>query len=285
MSSFIEQLAVYGINPKHHRGQNFLVDKNILHKIVEAADIKKNDTIVEIGAGLGTLTVELAKKAKKVFAVEIDKDLIPLLERNTADYSNIEIIKDNALEVPLSRYAKKDGGYKVVANIPYHITSRLIRLLLEGCPKPSSLLLLIQKEVAQRIIAKAPHSSLLSLSVQYYANPRVLFSVSRNSFSPRPKVESAVAAFELFPTSTLPNQKEQEMFFYLIKAGFRAKRKLLINNLSSGLDISSTTIREIFLKLHIPEKARAQELSLEQWEHLSKEILRLSSPRSRGSSR
>ncbi|MDO8571426.1 MAG: 16S rRNA (adenine(1518)-N(6)/adenine(1519)-N(6))-dimethyltransferase RsmA [bacterium] len=269
MPSISWQLLEHGVNPKHHRGQNFLIDKNILHKIVDAADIKKTDVIVEIGAGLGTLTCELAKKAKKVFAVEIDKDLLPLLKENTAAYRNVTIIKDDALEVSLSRYGKKDGSYKVVANIPYHITSRLIRLFLEEHPKPSSLVLLIQKEVAQRIGAKPPHSSLLSLSVQYYAEPRILFSVSRNCFSPKPNVESAVIRLDVIPSSHLPKQTEQDAFFRLIKAGFAAKRKFLANNLASGLDISPVTIREAFLTLHISEKARAQELSLEQWKLLS----------------
>lgn len=258
-----------GIIPKHHRGQNFLVDKNILKKIIDAADIQPSDIIVEIGAGLGNLTVELAKSAQKVVAVEIDKDLLPLLQKNTAEYPNVEIIKDNVLDLPLSRYASHDGGYKVVANIPYHITSRLIRLFLEERPKPSSLLLLVQKEVAQRIVAQAPDSSILSLSVQYYARPRILFPVSRNCFFPKPKVESSVMRLDVFPVQELPSKKEQEAFFKLIKAGFHAKRKLLSSNLSPELRITSQKIQAIFHVIGLQRTARPQELSLEDWKKLT----------------
>lgn len=178
--------------PKHHRGQNFLTDRNVLNNIVQRAHVGLTDTVVEIGAGTGNLTELLARKAGRVIAIEIDRDLIPVLEKRCSAYPNVEIVKDDARAFDPESYELQPGGYCVVANIPYNITSMIIRKFLEETPRPSRMVLLIQKEVAERICAHPPHMSIMALSVQYFATPKILFPVSRNCFTPRPAVDSAV---------------------------------------------------------------------------------------------
>ena len=265
---------------KKHRGQNFLTDKNILKKIIEHACIKRTDTVVEIGAGTGNLTELLAQKAKRVIAIEIDRDLIPLLQERCAPYDNVEIVKDDARAFNPKRYTLNPKRYLVVANIPYNITSFIIRKFLEEDPQPARLLLLIQKEVAQRICAKPPHMSMLALSVQYFALPKILFPVSRNSFSPKPAVDSAVIEIVLRP-SVIPSEVrspdgalnvEQDSFFRAITAGFSSKRKLLSSNLAKSYALPREKILELFTDAEINPTARAQELSLEQWMLLTEKI-------------
>ncbi|MBI2644847.1 ribosomal RNA small subunit methyltransferase A [Candidatus Uhrbacteria bacterium] len=199
MPTPMQFLRESGVRPLHRRGQNFLIDTNIIRKIVEAAGIKKTDTIVEIGSGSGELTAELAVRAKKVVAVEIDAHLFWILDsrfrgndKGGDENDNITLLKDDIRAIPNTIFGKKDGAYRVIANIPYHITSQIIRKFLENTPRPKELILLMQKEVAQRIAASPPQMSLLAVSVQYYAEARILFPVSRNSFFPKPNVDSAV---------------------------------------------------------------------------------------------
>ncbi len=255
------QLSEYHIHPKRYRGQNFLIDKNILRKIIDAAAVQRQETIVEIGAGTGILTQELAVKAKKVFALELDKDLIPLLRNNAGRYPNVEIIQDNALDVPLACYGRQDGDYTVVANIPYNVTSRLIRMFLEGHPRPRRMVLLVQRDVANRMRACAPDMNLLALSVQYYADVRLLFAVSRHCFFPKPKVESAVV--EIIPKAQ--HVLQEKNFFTLIGAAFKGKRKKLTGTLSEVLHIPKKDIEAVLVRLGLSPSARPQELSIEQW--------------------
>jgi len=257
-------LEKYHIKPSLALGQNFLIDQNILKKIITAADIKKDDVILEVGPGIGQLTQELAKTAKKVVAVEKDKKMIQILKETLSEYANIEIIAEDILKFPLQM-----PSYKVVANIPYYLTSRLIRKLLESGAQPSVMVLMIQKEVAQRILATPPDMNLLALSVQYYADPKIISSVSRNCFLPKPNVDSAIIAI----TPKIKVSKESSgLFFQLARAGFSQKRKQLANNLANVLDIKKEIIEHILLNNNISPKQRAETLSVEDWEKIVKEI-------------
>jgi len=269
------------IRAKRHRGQHFLFDKNILQKIVAAAHISPVDTVVEIGAGTGNLTELLARHAQRVVAVEIDKDLLPIL-RGRMDrirdvgtaraISLVEIIADDARAVANARFGDQDGDYLVVANIPYNITSLLIRKFLEEYPRPSRCILLIQKEVAQRICARPPDMNILALSVQLFADPKILFPVSRNSFSPKPNVDSAVIELVVKRPDHSNKQKDNRAIMRLITAGFSSKRKLLASNLSNTLNISKDDVFRAFEAGNIPRQARAQELSLDQWTILEQRV-------------
>jgi len=249
---------------KRHRGQHLLTDRNVLNKIVERAKIQLTDTVVEIGAGTGNLTELLARKAYRVIAIEIDKDLVPLLTRACTPYPTVEIIKDDARTFNPSAYYLAPNAYLVVANIPYNITSVIIRKFLENSMQPSRMVLLIQKEVAERICARPPNMSILALSVQYFATPKILFPVSRNSFMPRPNVDSAVIEIVVRGAKT-QDPLFDTIFFKLVTTGFSQKRKLLVSNLSGGLGVPKEKILEAFATAHIDVTARAQELDLDQW--------------------
>ncbi len=261
-------------------GQHFLADEKVLKNIIEAADLNKNDAVIEIGPGLGTLTHELALKCRKVIAIEKDKKMVELLRKNLERFKNVEIIEGDILErVPVSL---KEAGtlnslnsYKVVANIPYYITSPIIKLFLESSVKPELMVLLVQKEVAERICACPGKMSVLALSVQIYSQPELINLVSKNSFWPAPKVDSAILKISNIKTSaevrkSLGFKKASEKdLFRIIKIGFSSKRKKLANNLSSGLNLRKEEISKIFEKLGINENSRAQELSLKKWGDLT----------------
>lgn len=233
-------------------GQNLLTDKNIINKIVNSIDINKDDIVLEIGPGLGAITLELSLKAKKVICIEKDKEMIEKLKEKVGD--NVEIINADALDFIKSINLKK---YKVVANIPYYITSSIIQGLLESTNQPSDIYLMIQKEVARRICAKPGSMSVLAISVQYYADPKILFNVSRNSFYPAPKVDSA------FIQIKTKGVKKNEEFFKLVKKGFSHPRKKLANNLEEKEIVESWLEKN---KLKVGE--RAENLSTSQWEDL-----------------
>ena len=273
--SLKQKIFEYGVEPKRRRGQNFLIDENILKKIVSVAGITKKDTVVEIGAGLGFLTNLLSQVAKKVFAIELDKELFEILKKEVSDKKNIICIQDDAREVPLSTFGKKNGSYRVVANIPYNITSQIIQKFLEGTPHPSDMILLIQKEVAERICAQPPDMSILACAVQYFAKPKILFDVSRFCFYPQPNVDSTVLritvqGIELTGSRVKPGMTKADSahFFRCIHAGFAQKRKFLISNLQKGLHISRKELERVFGHLGIPLTIRAQELSVDQWKEL-----------------
>lgn len=257
--------------PKRHRGQNFLIDRNVLKKIVAAAAIKPSEIVVEIGAGKGVLTQELAAKARRVIAVELDKELIQPLRESISAYPNVEIIQDDCLNIPNTRYGSRDGEYAVIANIPYNITSRIIRKFLEEHPCPSRMILLVQREVAQRMRASPPDMNLLALSVQYYAQVEVLFSVSRNCFSPKPAVTSALV--RIVPKSKRLPLAEEQRFFALISATFKGKRKRLIGTFAAHAGISKMKAEDILVGAGLSPNVRPQELSLEQWLGIAAQLL------------
>ncbi len=212
-------------------GQNFLFDKNLLNKIVSSSGVSKKDTVVEIGPGLGTLTKVLAEKSKKVIAIEFDKKLISQLKENVADLKNVEIVNMDALKFP---YENIKGKFSVVANIPYNITTPIIFNLLEHKAKIKSMTLLMQKEVALRIVAKAGTKTygVLSLSSQLYTTPSLKFTVSKKAFSPPPKIDSAVVHFQVSSKPTLP-MNDPVLFLDIVKTAFGQRRKTIRNSLKS----------------------------------------------------
>ena len=257
-------------SPKPNKllGQHFLRDQNVLTKIIAAADLTKNDSVLEVGPGLGVLTRELAKCAGQVLAVEKDKTLAGILIDQLANekINNVKIIEDDILEFLKTKSDQLPADYKVVANIPYYLTSHLIRLLLESTNPPRDIVLLIQKEVAKRICAKPPEMSLLAVSVQFYATAKIVASVSRKSFRPEPKVDSAVIKMT-------PHQKyrdaEMSKYFALVHAGFSHPRKQLLGNLSKELSIEKEKINLALAKAGIKNSQRAETLTIEDWRKLS----------------
>lgn len=259
-------LKRYGLRANKSLGQNFLQDPFALESIVNAAEIKPTDTVLEIGPGLGSLTRYLAVYAKQVVAVELDPKLIPPLEAVLTPHRNVQVINGDILELSPDELVE-DEEYLVVANIPYYITSAVIRHLLESENKPRRVVLTIQKEVAQRICAKPGDMSLLALSVQVYGEPRIAAKIPAGAFFPAPNVDSAVLCVDIYPNPQI-RPELLEAFFKLIKAGFSQKRKTLRNSLSAGLHISPTNAADLLTRAGIDPQRRAETLSIPEWERL-----------------
>jgi 16S rRNA (adenine1518-N6/adenine1519-N6)-dimethyltransferase len=255
-------LSAYGFRAKKSLGQHFLIDEAALEGIVDAANLSLNDNVLEIGPGLGVLTERLVKKAGKVLAVEFDEKMIEVL-KNTVPSPNLQIENEHVLKFNLSKLPK---NYKVVANLPYYITSPIIRNFLETKSKPQVMVLLIQKEVAQRIVAKPGNLSVLGVAVQFYGKPEIMGIVPKASFWPPPKVDSAIIKIEVYdePLFRVDNKK----FFRIVKAGFGEKRKQLVNSLSGGLQLPKEDIITYLNLAKLKASARAEELSLEDWNNL-----------------
>jgi len=255
------------INPARSKGQNFLINEDIYKKIIESAKIDKNDLVLEVGPGLGFLTRGLAKEAKRVIAVELDDKLAELLKKNLAEdqINNVEIINKDIIEVLQKTEIEDQKISKIVANLPYNISSIFLRSIFELKNKPESLTLMLQREVAERIIAKPGKMSLLAVSIQLYAKGDIITSVSGSDFWPAPEVESAVIHLELKRGSTNVDEKK---FFRLVKSGFLAKRKMLKNNLAGAYAISQEESEERLVRAGFSSKIRAQELSVEDWKKL-----------------
>lgn len=263
-------LKKYGLRPHKGLGQNFLQDPFALEKIVSAAEIRPEDTVLEIGPGLGSLTRYLAASAKEVIAVELDQHLLPPLKAVLAPYPNVRLIQGDILELsPAELVPQQD--YLVAANIPYYITSAVIRHLLESNPRPRRIVFTIQKEVARRICEKPGDMSLLALSVQVYGRPHIAAYIPAGAFFPAPNVDSAVLVIDIYPAPLIPEQF-LESFFKLIKAGFSQKRKTLRNSLSSGLSISPASAVDLLEGAGIDPQRRAETLSIEEWQRLAEKI-------------
>lgn len=259
-------LKQHGLRANKKLGQNFLQDPFALEAIALAAEIKSTDTILEIGPGLGSLTRYLAESAKQVVTVEIDKKMIPALQNVTSSYQNINIVHGDILELSPEELIQTPN-YIVVANIPYYITSAIIRHLLENKHKPRRIVLTIQKEVASRICAEPGDMSLLALSVQIYGKPRIAKRIPAGAFFPAPKVDSAVLTIDIYPTPQI-SPELLNTFFKLIKAGFSQKRKTLRNSLSSGLHISPQIAEKLLKSANIDARRRAETLSIDEWQTL-----------------
>ena len=252
-------------SPNKNLGQHWLRDREILASIADSADLTKQDTVLEIGPGLGTLTSVLLAKSKKVVAVEFDKDLARKLP-NQFPGKNLEVVSGDILSFDLS---KLPGGYKVVANIPYYITNKIIQLFLTSKNKPSLIVLLIQKEVAERLVANPGKMSILAVSAQLFAEVSLGEVVKAEMFLPPPKVDSQVVILKPHTKSLFENLDEK-LFFRIVKAGFSAKRKKLRSSLSGGLGISKNQTEELLERAKISPEVRAEALSLDDWASLTK---------------
>lgn len=256
-------------------GQNFLIDSNVLENIVEAAGITKDDFVLEIGPGIGTMTQYLCESARQVLAVEIDKMLIPILEDTLSEYDNVEVINQDVLKVDIkSLVEEKNNGrpIKVVANLPYYITTPIIMGLFESKVPIESITIMVQKEVADRM-QTGPGSKdygALSLAVQYYADAKVMLNVSATCFMPRPNVDSAVIKLTRHQESPV-EVKDESLMFKIIRASFNQRRKTLVNGLknSSELDFSKEEITEAIKSIGKEENIRGEKLTLEEFAKLS----------------
>jgi 16S rRNA (adenine1518-N6/adenine1519-N6)-dimethyltransferase len=272
-------LRQWELTPHKELGQNFLVDQRVLGQILAAAEISTADTVLEIGPGLGTLTQALAEQARRVVAVELDRQLVAILHERLQAFPNVQVVEGDILALDISELVAEEQAsspargsasdpaepaYKVVANIPYNITSAVLRHLLEARTRPQLIVLMVQKEVAQRITAKPGDMSLLSVSVQFYGQPRLIHRVPARAFYPVPKVDSAIIRID--PHPQLPIQSaEVEPFFAVVRAGFGQRRKQLRNSLSHGLGSSVERIAGALAQAGVDGERRAQTLSIGEW--------------------
>lgn len=274
-----EIINKYGFAFQKKFGQNFLIDSNILENIVSAAGITKDDFVLEIGPGIGTMTQYLCEAAKQVVAVEIDKMLIPILQDTLSEYDNVEVINEDVLKVDIKSLAEeKNGGrpIKVVANLPYYITTPIIMGLFESKVPIDSITIMVQKEVADRM-QTGPGSKdygALSLAVQYYADAKVVLNVSANCFMPRPNVDSAVIKLTRH-TQQIVSVADEGLMFRIIRASFNQRRKTLVNGLknSSELDFTKEQITNAIKAIGKDENIRGEKLTLEEFAMLSNALM------------
>ena len=271
----IEVLQKYNFNFQKKFGQNFLINTGILEDIIAAAEITKDDFVLEIGPGIGTMTQYLCESAREVIAVEIDKNLIPILEDTLSAYDNVEVLNDDILKVDIKTLAEERNAgkpIKVVANLPYYITTPIIMGLFESHVPIDSITIMVQKEVADRM-QEGPGSKeygALSLAVQYYAHPEIVVNVPPSCFMPQPKVGSAVIRLTRHPQPPVDVENEKLMF-QIIRASFNQRRKTLANGLNNfpGLNLSKEAIQQCIEELGVPATIRGEALSLEQFAQLS----------------
>lgn len=257
------------LRPRKGLGQNFLIDQRVLIKILAAAEVGSEDTVLEVGAGLGTLTQALAERARRVVAVEVDPQLVPVLRTRLESNPNTEIVQGDILALDIATLmwgecTHRALPYKVVANIPYYITSAVLRHLLEASARPQLIVLMVQKEVAQRIVAQPGEMSLLAVSVQFYALPRLVARIPARAFYPQPKVDSAIVRLD--PQPQLPLETDDiGPFFKVVRAGFAQRRKQLRNALAHGLGLSPQLVTRAMSGAGIDPRRRAQTLSVAEW--------------------
>ena len=273
-------LKKYNAKPEKYLGQHFILSKNALKKMAEAAEIKSNDIIIEIGSGLGTLTRELAGAGAKIIAVEKDHLMISILKETLADYKNVKIVQADARKIlipelisEIKNFSDFGNHYKIVANLPYNIATFLIRNWLKMKNSPKQMILMIQKEVAQRICAKPPWMNLLSVSVQFYADVKIIDYVKKESFRPKPKVDAAIIKIVPKKMTFFLRSLEKRHFFRIVKAGFSSPRKQLVGNLSKKLKLSREKLIETFQNSNILSTARAENLSLDEWQKLASKLI------------
>ncbi len=268
--NYLKQLCLdYGLAPSKAYGQNYLITETPIKKILEAGELSEDDTVVEVGPGFGVLTLAMAPLVKKVMSFEIEKTLEKYWEDQQKEFSNIEMIWGNVLN--MIPKMKLPDTYKVLANIPYQITSPILRLFLEEVEhKPERLILMVQKEVAERVCAKPGDMSMLAISVQYYGTPKIVTKVTKGNFWPSPKVDSAVLMIKPHQRPSPQTYTDKE-FFDLVRVGFSHPRKQVWSNLSGVYkDIDFKAILKDVAK---NEKIRAEELSVEQWKHIVEKIM------------
>ena len=277
-------LRKYNLFPRKSLGQNFLVDPTAPQRIADSAGLSGDDIVIEIGAGLGVLTYELGLRCKRVLAVETDPTLIAVLQQELAEYPAIHVIEGDILKLdPAELLERVEWEYQaplwgtlvpeyvVVANLPYYITAAVIRHILESRIRPRRVIVTVQREVALRMVAKPGDMSLLSVSIQFYGNPRIVMRLKRGAFYPAPQVESAVVDLELYenPPITVSNIS---VFFRIVRAGFSQKRKQLRNSLAAGLHLPAPVVQNSLSICDIDHRRRAETLSLAEWADVYKEL-------------
>ena len=267
-------LRAHDLRPRKDLGQNFLADPVALGRIVAAADLTPEDVVVEVGAGVGTLTRLLAQQAGRVIAVEIDERLVEVLRSQLSGRPNVRIVQGNVLT--LTDPDLSHLGYKVVGNLPYYITSAILRRFLEREPRPGVMVVTVQREVAERIVAGPGNMSLLAISIQFYGRPRIVARIQAGAFYPPPKVDSAVLRIDVGkqPAVVLGEALDERRFFRTVRAGFAQKRKTLRNALSAGLDVSPAHVEETLTGVGVDPRRRAETLTLEEWAQIARALAR-----------
>jgi 16S rRNA (adenine1518-N6/adenine1519-N6)-dimethyltransferase len=262
-------LRAHGLRPRKGLGQNFLVDPVALARIVDAASLDAHEAVVEVGAGVGNLTRLLAERAGQVVAVEVDEQLVTVLREQVSDLPNVRVLHGDVLSV--SDFGFPHLGYVVVGNLPYYITSAVLRHFLEGEPRPLRLVVTVQREVAERIVAGPGGMSLLAVSVQFYGQPQIVARVPAGAFYPAPQVDSAVVRVTVDPSPgvRLGPGVDERAFFRVVRAGFSQKRKTLRNALSAGLRRPPSEVEGLLRQAGIDPRRRAETLSLEEWAGLA----------------
>ncbi|MBU0577335.1 ribosomal RNA small subunit methyltransferase A [Patescibacteria group bacterium] len=255
-----------GLWAKKSLGQNFLVDEKALDTIVSAADLKKTDNVIEVGPGTGFLTERLIEKASHITSVELDKDMVDILERQFKFTDNLEILNQDILDFEIQNSKFKIQNFKVVANIPYYITSPLLKHFLQSDNRPSVMVVLVQKEVAEKICGMSG-KSLITIETQLFGEPEIVDIVPSDSFYPAPKVDSAILKIKVFDKPLIPEDQIKD-FLRLVKFGFSQKRKKLSNSLSAGLHMEPAEVREVLKSVGIDEGVRAEDLVIEDWKNL-----------------
>ena len=269
-------LGRHGFTFSKSLGQNFLINPSVCPKMAEQSGAKKGVGVIEVGPGIGVLTCQLAERADRVVAIELDKRLLPVLDETLAEYDNIKIINDDILKIDLKELIETElSGMEVVvcANLPYYITSPVIMKLLEDRLPINALTVMVQKEAAQRICAEVGtrQSGAVTVAVNYYAKPQILFGVSAGSFMPAPKVDSAVIRLDILKEPCV-QVEDEELFFRVVKAAFSQRRKTLPNSLSAGLQISKLTVTNALNRANVPVNYRAEQLTMEQLAKISNAI-------------
>lgn len=276
LSSTREIVEKYGFRLTKSLGQNFLVDRNILDKIVDAAEISEEDIVFEIGTGVGTLTYELAQRAKKVIAIEIDKNLIPILQETLSEFNNVTIINQDILKTDIESIVNEHaegGNIKVVANLPYYITTPIIMRFLESNVHVDAFVLMIQKEVADRIAAKPSTKDYgsLTVAIQYYAESKIIAKVPKTAFFPQPAVDSSV--IKLSSRTEQPVVVEDEkLFFKVVRGSFAKRRKTILNSLSTYEDFNKETIAKALELANIDPRRRGETLTIEEFALLTNSV-------------
>lgn len=272
-SATMEVVKKYGFKFTKSLGQNFLIDDNIIDKILEGANVKKGDKVIEVGPGIGTLTRELCNVADKVMAIEIDKNLIPILEETLSSFNNIKIVNEDIIKADIKELIVEnlDGGpVKLIANLPYYITTPIIMRFLEENINVTDMVVMVQKEVAERMNANPGGKDFgaLSVAVQYYCDTEIISKVPRHLFVPQPNVDSIVIALRVRPERKYKVDNE-ELFFKIVKASFGQRRKTLLNSLSSMGILDKKDISQVLFDAGIDEKRRGETLTLDEFSKLT----------------
>ena len=266
-----EIIDLYDFKFKKSLGQNFLIDKNFVDKIVDAAEIE-NQNVLEIGPGIGTITYEMAKVAKKVVAIEIDQTLIPILEENLGEFENTKVINEDILKVDLKKLVEEEfngESFKVVSNLPYYITTPIIEMLITTGIACDDMTIMVQKEVAERMVASESDKEYSSLSVfiKFYTDAKVVINLPKSVFMPQPKIDSTILNLKL---RLYDDKVNQDMLFKLVRAGFNKRRKTILNSLSDV--VAKDDLKLAFEKLNLAENLRAENLSLDDYINLANEL-------------